>query len=344
MKKTYIGFGLLMFLASCGGHSSNNDSNDSLGEGDSIMIDESTKLSDSTAKSDSENNIGPNLKFSSAEDLKDYLKKSPKSNEYSQGIIPLIADKSLEYAEKLVNNTHDGFIIVDKGRMQVILYDKYGREKLNYGMACARNYGTKHKKADSRTPEGFFTAEGIYDSTDWLYTNDNGVTSKVKGQFGPRFIRLKCPNTSQIGIHGTGAPWSIGSRASHGCIRIKNENILELVKHVTVGMPIIVVPSKRDMEVNKAEGYDITWIPSAPGISEPQPGILKLDEPKKENSATKTNENVNSVQTQDSTVNKKTEEPEVKSTDETPVETPEKDVQNTTSTGSTPSTDPILSE
>ena len=68
-------------------------------------------------------------------------------------------------------------------------------------MACAKNYGTKHKKADSRTPEGFFEVEGIYNSTDWLYTDDDGVTSKKKGQFGPRFIRLKIPVTSQIGIH-----------------------------------------------------------------------------------------------------------------------------------------------
>ena len=88
----------------------------------------------------------------------------------------------MEYAEKLVNNTHDGFIIVDKSRMKVVLFDKYGREKLSYGMACAKNYGTKHKKADSRTPEGYFTASGIYDSTEWLFTDDNGKTSPKNGQ------------------------------------------------------------------------------------------------------------------------------------------------------------------
>lgn len=303
MKKSYIGLGMLIFIASCGGH--NSQQNDSVTEGDSILIDESTLISPDSAtvaKNDSSKKATPQLKFSSAADLKDYLQKSPHKAAYSQGIIPLIADKSLEYAEKLVNNTHDGFIIVDKSRMKVIFYDKYGREKLNYGMACAKRYGTKHKKADSRTPEGFFTAEGIYNSTDWLFTNDEGYTSPAKGQFGPRFIRLKCPNTSQIGIHGTAAPWSIGNRASHGCIRVTNENILELVKHVTVGMPIIVVPGKRDIETNNAEGYESVWIPSSFDAVEPKPGVKEISETPKKDSEKKTAESVNQ---NDSTTNVK---------------------------------------
>ena len=270
MRNFYIALGILLFLASCGGHRST--AVDTLEEGDSIMIDEGTLLlSDSVRVSDdSITKVAPKLRFSSADDLKEHLKKSSHADEYSEGIIPLISEHSLEYAEKLVNNTHDGFIIVDKSRMKVVLFDKYGREKLSYGMACAKNYGTKHKKADSRTPEGYFTASGIYDSTEWLFTDDNGKTSPKKGQFGPRFIRLNCPNTSQIGIHGTVAPWSIGRRTSHGCIRVTNENILELVKHVTVGMPIIVVPGKKDMEVNASEGVEIAWIPSTLGAKEPK--------------------------------------------------------------------------
>lgn len=281
MKKTYIGLGFLLLLSSCGGKKAVETDSiaDTLTAGDSIMIDESTKIvEDSTVVSGKDTISVPQVKFSSAADLKDYLKKSPHSAEYSQGIIPLIADKSLDYAQKLVNNPHDGFIIVDKSRMKVVLLDKYGREKLSYGMACAKRYGTKHKKADSRTPEGFFSAEGIYNSTDWLFTNDAGYTSPARGQFGPRFIRLKCPNTSQIGIHGTAAPGSIGRRASHGCIRVTNENILELVKHVKVGMPIIVVPGRKDIEVNNAEGVASVWIPSSFDAVEPKAGIADAAE------------------------------------------------------------------
>lgn len=209
-------------------------------------------------------------KFSSVQEIDKYISNSRHKEEYRNGIIPAIAKYSLDYASRLLSNKYDGFVIVDKSRMKVLYFDRYGREVLNYGMACAKNYGTKHQKADSRTPEGFFTASGIYDSTEWLFTDDNGKTSKKKGQFGPRFIRLNCPNTTQIGIHGTVAPWSIGSRASHGCIRVTNENIMELVQYVKVGMPVIVVPGKRDMAVNKSEGVDIPWIPTISGAKAPE--------------------------------------------------------------------------
>lgn len=198
--------------------------------------------------------------FKSIKEALDFMNKSIHSDKYSEGILPQMAKDCLLYASKLLNSPYQRFIVVDKHRMRVILFDKYGREEKSYRMACAKNYGSKHQKADSRTPEGFFSAQGVYDSTDWLFTDDNGVTSKIKGQFGPRFIRLKTPVTSQIGIHGTCAPWSIGARCSHGCIRIKNEQILELIEYVEVGMPIIVSPSLKDTKVNKAEGYDIPWI------------------------------------------------------------------------------------
>lgn len=220
------------------------------------------------------------LSFSTVSEALGHMRESGHWERYSNGIIPTMAYENIGYAVKLLNNEYDRFIIVDKATMKVILYNKYGEVLKKYGMACAKNYGTKHRKADSRTPEGFFTAEGIYDSTDWLFTDDNGVTSKKKGQFGPRFVRLRCPNTSQIGIHGTVAPWSIGHRVSHGCIRLTNENILDLVQYVQVGMPVIVSPGPRDMAVNESEGYYISSVTTIPGRkrAEPHRKVLPLDD------------------------------------------------------------------
>ncbi|MDE6783057.1 MAG: L,D-transpeptidase, partial [Paramuribaculum sp.] len=64
----------------------------------------------------------------------------------------------------------------------------------------------------------------------------------------------------QVGIHGTCAPWALGRRASHGCIRIHNDNILELVTFAQPGMPIIVNPSARDNQVNRLEGAEVPTI------------------------------------------------------------------------------------
>lgn len=43
-----------------------------------------------------------------------------------------------------------------------------------------------------------------------------------------------------VGIHGTGAPGSIGSRASHGCIRMTVPDVVDLYDRVPVGTPVLI--------------------------------------------------------------------------------------------------------
>lgn len=200
------------------------------------------------------------LKFTSAREALDYMHSTGKWDEYAKGILPAMADENLEWCTKLLDNKYSRFIVVDKGKMKVILYNKYGVREKEYPMACSRNYGQKHGQWDSRTPEGFFSAQGIYDSSEWKFTNKNGYTSPAKGVYGKRFIRIKAPQTSSCGIHGTNAPGSIGRRASHGCVRVSNDNILDLVKYVEVGMPIIVNPGPKDRIANKRENCKSPWI------------------------------------------------------------------------------------
>ncbi|AUW40939.1 L,D-transpeptidase [Rhizobium leguminosarum] len=42
-------------------------------------------------------------------------------------------------------------------------------------------------------------------------------------------------------IHGTNAPWSIGSAVSSGCIRLRNEDVVDLYDRVNVGTRVIVI-------------------------------------------------------------------------------------------------------
>lgn len=41
-------------------------------------------------------------------------------------------------------------------------------------------------------------------------------------------------------IHGTDAPWTIGTAVSHGCIRMYNNDVQDLFKRVRVGAKVIV--------------------------------------------------------------------------------------------------------
>ncbi|HEU0129452.1 MAG TPA: L,D-transpeptidase family protein [Mycobacteriales bacterium] len=58
--------------------------------------------------------------------------------------------------------------------------------------------------------------------------------SNVLHQFGNGGI-------GQIGIHGTNRPSSIGTAASHGCVRLRNADLLQLVKLVPPGTPVTIV-------------------------------------------------------------------------------------------------------
>ena len=46
------------------------------------------------------------------------------------------------------------------------------------------------------------------------------------------------PAGGYVGIHGTDAPALIPGRVSHGCIRLRNTDILELARHMPVGTPV----------------------------------------------------------------------------------------------------------
>ena len=54
---------------------------------------------------------------------------------------------------------------------------------------------------------------------------------------GPRALTL---SGGQYAIHGTNKPSSIGTFASYGCIRMYNQDIVDLFDRVSVGTPVVV--------------------------------------------------------------------------------------------------------
>lgn len=62
---------------------------------------------------------------------------------------------------------------------------------------------------------------------------------KWSGGFGSRWIGLNVP-WGKYGIHGTNKPSSIGSEASHGCIRMSNNNIEELYDYIQHGTTVVI--------------------------------------------------------------------------------------------------------
>ncbi len=49
------------------------------------------------------------------------------------------------------------------------------------------------------------------------------------------------PGGGVVGVHGTDTPWLIGQAVSHGCVRLRNSDVLALRKLVRVGTPVKIV-------------------------------------------------------------------------------------------------------
>lgn len=67
---------------------------------------------------------------------------------------------------------------------------------------------------------------------------------------GPRWIGL---DVKGYGIHGTNEPYSIGHSASHGCIRMRNQDVQELFELVRVG-DLVELHGVRDAETARLFG------------------------------------------------------------------------------------------
>lgn len=60
------------------------------------------------------------------------------------------------------------------------------------------------------------------------------------GPFGVRWLGLNVPN-GDYGIHGTNNPSSIGKNISNGCIRMYNNNVIELSNLVSIGTVVNII-------------------------------------------------------------------------------------------------------
>ena len=153
------------------------------------------------------------------------------------------------YSNKAEEIKYARFIIVDKANMTLSMYDYRGEEQMNIPMACGKVYGDKQKRGDMRTPEGVFHVVSIEDASEWAHDFGDG-NGPVEGAYGPLFIRLECPGHKGIGIHGTHLPESLGTRASEGCIRLDNNDLLRLAEQVHTGMVVAILPSESDVKEN----------------------------------------------------------------------------------------------
>lgn len=132
-------------------------------------------------------------------------------------------------------------IVVSKKNLTLCVYDDKNTLLFKAPVSVGINKGQKTRKGDHRTPEGSFKVGSIEASSGWTWDFHDGK-GKRKGAYGPWFFRLRTPISTMIGIHGTCFPEQVGTRSSHGCIRLCNEDLLRLKPLVQVGMICTIEP------------------------------------------------------------------------------------------------------
>ena len=129
-------------------------------------------------------------------------------------------------------------IDVNKSAYTLSLYK--GKQLVKeYPIAVGKNPGDKQRIGDYRTPTGNFKIVSIENASGWSHDFRDGK-GKIKGAYGPWFLRLDAKGWKGIGIHGTHDPDSRGTMATEGCIRLSNEDIAELRQYAYKNMPVTI--------------------------------------------------------------------------------------------------------
>jgi lipoprotein-anchoring transpeptidase ErfK/SrfK len=108
-----------------------------------------------------------------------------------------------------------------------------------------RTYGVAVGQPGYPTPAGLFSIQSKQVNPVWSVPNSPwaGELAGTTVQGGTAANPLKARwmgITDGVGIHGTGEDWSIGTRASHGCIRMHVPDVIALYRRVPVGTPVLI--------------------------------------------------------------------------------------------------------
>lgn len=146
------------------------------------------------------------------------------------------------------------FIVISKKDLLLTVYAPVDGDTLpvaQFPVCLSAQKGQKERSGDMRTPESEpgepFVIEQIQNSSDW--THDFGDGRGEILSYGNWFLRLKTGH-SGIGIHGsTNNEESVPGRASEGCIRLHDKDIITLKeRYAYVNMPVIIKQEEQGLK------------------------------------------------------------------------------------------------
>ncbi|AYM08855.1 hypothetical protein At1D1460_46140 [Agrobacterium tumefaciens] len=149
-----------------------------------------------------------------------------------------------EYRPQRVAKSTDetpGTIIVDTRARQLFLTEN-AKTAMRYGVAVGASghswKGVAYIGRKAKWPAWY--------PTDDMHLQTPGLPRRIEpglsNPLGARALYLFAEGRDTLyRIHGTSEPWTIGTEASSGCIRLVNEDIIELFERVQLHAKVIVI-------------------------------------------------------------------------------------------------------
>lgn len=155
--------------------------------------------------------------------------------------LPAIELETVPLAPKVTVRELGPTIVVRVDRNRLDLYD---------GFDLVKSWDVATAKPGYVTPSGDWTIWDMRENPTWYNPalDDWGadLPAVIPGgpgnPMGTRALYIDAPGL--IRIHGTTDPSSIGRYASHGCIRMRNEEVEDLFERVPIGTHVLVVGSR----------------------------------------------------------------------------------------------------
>ena len=130
-----------------------------------------------------------------------------------------------------------GTIVIDTPNKFLFLVEGNGRA-LRYGIGVGRPgftwSGVKQISAKKEWPDWTPPPEMLVRRPDLPRHMEGGPQNPL----GARAMYL---GSSLYRIHGSNEPWTIGTNVSSGCIRMRNEDVIDLYGRVNVGARVVVI-------------------------------------------------------------------------------------------------------
>jgi lipoprotein-anchoring transpeptidase ErfK/SrfK len=169
--------------------------------------------------------------------LRKQLRRSLLSVEGSRQVKVQTAVVQPKVTTKDLAAKYPAIVIVQRGSFKLTLYQN---------LKPTKTYGIAVGQVGLETPAGLYHVQNKAINPAWTMPNSDWVAPKDRGKVVPggtaenplkaRWLGI----FDGAGIHGTDAVNSIGTAASHGCIRMRIPDVIDLYDKVPVNAPVYI--------------------------------------------------------------------------------------------------------